>query len=120
MKLLRGQLAESERLETDARAQDSARGAPAVALSGDLRRAMIDIRFREDTVGSVKRLDAALAGAPVRSLEGDKSQYLIAAELYAMAGRPDRARTVLGQYVGGREGFGARPFERAGVPQSDG
>jgi tetratricopeptide (TPR) repeat protein len=99
LKLLRGQLAESERIEADARAQDSARGAPAVALSGDLRRALIDIWFREDTVGSVKRLDAALAGAPVHSLEGDKSQYLIASQVYAMAGRPDRARTVFGQYV---------------------
>ena len=99
VKLLRGQIAESERIDADARAQDSARSAPAVALSGDLRRAMIDIWFREDTVGSVKRLDAALAGAPVRSLEGDKSQYLVASQLYALAGRPDRARAVLGQYV---------------------
>jgi tRNA A-37 threonylcarbamoyl transferase component Bud32/tetratricopeptide (TPR) repeat protein len=99
LKLLRGQLAESDRIEADARAQDSARSAPAVALSGDLRRAMIDVWFREDTVGSVQRLDVALAGAPVRSLEGDKSQYLIAAQLYALAGRSDRARAVLGQYV---------------------
>ena len=99
LRVLRGRIAESERIEADARAQDSARNAPAVALSGDLRRAMIDIWFREDTVGSVQRLDAALAGAPVRSLEGDKSQYLSAAQLYAMAGRPDRARAVLGQYV---------------------
>ncbi|HEY8793678.1 MAG TPA: protein kinase, partial [Gemmatimonadaceae bacterium] len=99
LKLLRGQIAESDRIEADARGQDSARSAPAVALSGDLRRAMIDIWFREDTVGSVQRLDAALAGTPVRSLEGDKSQYLSAAQLYALAGRPDRARAVLGQYV---------------------
>ena len=98
LKLLRGQIAESDRLDADARVQDSARNAPPPPLSGDLRRAMIDIWFRDDTTGAAKRLDGALAATPVHSLDGDKSQYLQAAQLYALAGRPDRARAVLGQY----------------------
>jgi eukaryotic-like serine/threonine-protein kinase len=99
MKLLRGELAESERLDADARAQDIARGAPPPPLTQELREAWLDISFREQPDRAAQRLDSALARTPVRSLPGDESQYLRASQLYALAGHADRARAVLAQYL---------------------
>ena len=100
LKLIRGQLAQSERFDADARAQDSARGAPLPSLDRDVRTVWLDTWFREQHARGIARLDSALAKAPLRSLTGDEVLlYLRAAELYAIAGRPDRARAVLAQWM---------------------
>ncbi len=97
--LLRGRLAESARLEADARAQDVARGARPPPLSGELDSAWVDIWFREQPRRGVERLDAALARTPLRTLKEFERPYLRAASLYALGGRPDRARALLAQYA---------------------
>ena len=99
IEMLHGRLAASERLDADARAQDIARGAPPPPLSSAFDSAWVDAWFREQPARSLQTLDAALARTPLRSLKVFERPYLQAASLYALAGRPDRARTLLSQYA---------------------
>jgi len=98
LNLVRGRLAEGERLAGEATAQDVARGVPAQPLGLQLDSAWIDVWFREQAKRAVDELDAALAKVPLRSLKRSERPDLRAAALYALAGRPDRARSVLTQY----------------------
>jgi tRNA A-37 threonylcarbamoyl transferase component Bud32/tetratricopeptide (TPR) repeat protein len=99
LSLLRGRLAESERLAGDASAQDQARGVPPQPLALQLDSAWIDVWFREEPKRTVEELDAAMARLPLRSLKHFERPDLRAAALYALAGRPDRARSVVAQYA---------------------
>ncbi|MBA2685619.1 MAG: tetratricopeptide repeat protein [Gemmatimonadaceae bacterium] len=99
LEMLHGRLAAWARLEADAQAQDGARGAPPPPLSGAGDSAWMDSWFLEQPTRSVQKLDAALAHTPLRSLKELDRPYLPAAELYALAGRPDRARALLAQYA---------------------
>jgi tRNA A-37 threonylcarbamoyl transferase component Bud32/tetratricopeptide (TPR) repeat protein len=96
--MLRGRLAESERLEADAAAQDVARGAVPPPLIGKLDSAWIDIWFREQPGRGVQKIDAVLARMPLRTLPAYERPYFRVATLYALAGRPDRAHAILTQY----------------------
>jgi tetratricopeptide (TPR) repeat protein len=98
LEMLGGRLVASERYASDARAQDSARGAPEPPLSSAMDSAFIDTWFRERPARSVQTLDAALTHTSLRSLKAYERPYLRAAQLYALAGRPDRARALLTQY----------------------
>ena len=98
LNLVRGRLAESERLAGDATAQDVARGVPLPPLGLQLDSAWIDVWFREQPKRAVAELDTALARVPLRSLKRTERPDLRAAALYAIAGRPDRARSLLAQY----------------------
>ncbi len=99
LEMLHGRLSAGARLEADARAQDVARGAPPPPLTGELDSGWVDIWFREQPARSVQKLDAAFARTPLRSLREFERPYLRAASLYALAGRPDRARALLAQYA---------------------
>jgi tetratricopeptide (TPR) repeat protein/tRNA A-37 threonylcarbamoyl transferase component Bud32/TolB-like protein len=99
LELLRGRLAASERDASDARAQDSSRGAPEPPLGAAMDSAWVDMWFREQPARSIQLLDAALAHTPLRSLKTYDRPYLHAAQLYALAGRPERARGLLAQYA---------------------
>jgi tetratricopeptide (TPR) repeat protein len=98
LNLLRGRLAESERLAGEATAQDVARSVPPQPLGLELDSAWIDVWFREQPKRAVDEIDAAIARAPLRSLKRSERPDLRAATLYALAGRPDRARSVVAQY----------------------
>jgi tetratricopeptide (TPR) repeat protein len=59
----------------------------------------MDIWFRERPARAVTALDAAIARTPLRTMPEYDRPYLDLASLYALAGRPDRAHTMLAQYA---------------------
>jgi tetratricopeptide (TPR) repeat protein len=99
VRLLHGQLSQSARLNADALAQDSARGAPPSRLQAVFHAALVDAWFRELPARGVGLLDSALARTPQGSLPGEEWLFLRTAELFAMAGRADRARATISRYV---------------------
>ncbi|MEO7455254.1 MAG: protein kinase [Gemmatimonadaceae bacterium] len=99
MTTLRGRLAESYAKLVEARRADSARGVPMRPLDDSLDRAFVDIWMREQGARGVQKVDAALARQPMKSLPVERRPYFLAASLYALGGRPDRAREVIAQYA---------------------
>lgn len=98
LEIVHGKLRAGERALLQASAINAERGAPAPALADSLRAASFDIWFREQTARGVQRVDATLARIPIRSLPLEQRPYFLAAQLYALGGRPDRARAILTQY----------------------
>jgi tRNA A-37 threonylcarbamoyl transferase component Bud32 len=96
--LLRGRLSEAERLIADARAEDSARGAVPPPLAGAQIAARFEIWFRENPARGVQILDSALARTSLPSIDPFDRPDLKIAALYALAGRPDRARALMARY----------------------
>jgi eukaryotic-like serine/threonine-protein kinase len=96
---MRGRLAEASRLYADATAQDVARGATPPPLDAAVVDAALDIWFRELPARGLRTLDTALTRHPLVSLSEYQRPYLTIAPLYALAGRPDRARAILTQYA---------------------
>ncbi|MEX2152530.1 MAG: protein kinase [Gemmatimonadaceae bacterium] len=95
---LRGHLGASLRTRLEQRAIDSARGIPVGLLGPSLDSAYFDIWYRDNSARGIGRLDAALARTPLRTLPRPQRPYFQAARLYALGGRPDKARAVLSQY----------------------
>lgn len=95
--LMRGRIGEAARLTGEAYATDAARGAPAKPHDGALDSAWIDVWHREQPARGAQTIDAALARVPLRSLPLEDRPYLDVAGMYALAGRPDRARAVLAE-----------------------
>jgi tetratricopeptide (TPR) repeat protein len=95
---LRGRLGARARLYAEGAAVDSARGSPGAPLSGTLDSAFVATWFLEQPAQSVRMLDAALARTPLHSLGELHRPSLRVASMYALAGRPDRARSILTQY----------------------
>jgi tRNA A-37 threonylcarbamoyl transferase component Bud32/tetratricopeptide (TPR) repeat protein len=98
IEMLRGHLASSARSSADGDALDSARGSPRAPLSRALDSAFVSSWFLEQPAQSVKLLDAALARTPLRSINELRRPTLRVAAMYALASRPDRARSILTQY----------------------
>jgi tetratricopeptide (TPR) repeat protein len=95
--LMRGRISDAARLTNEANAIDAARGAPAKPLERAIDSAWIDTWYREQPARGAQALDAALARVPFRSLPLEDRPYLTMAELYALAGRPDRARALIAE-----------------------
>ena len=95
---VQGHLAEGRGHAAAGRAADAARGAPVPALADSLDTALEDIWLREDRPRAVARLTATLAGMPLTTLPVEQRDYFRVARVFALAGRPDRARAILGQY----------------------
>ncbi|HEX6316833.1 MAG TPA: protein kinase [Gemmatimonadaceae bacterium] len=96
--VIRGQLASAERTRADRSANERSRGASAPALDDSLVSIELDIWFRDRKDRGVQRLDATLQRFPLGAGNEADRRYLYAGELYARAGRPDRARAILAQY----------------------
>jgi eukaryotic-like serine/threonine-protein kinase len=96
--LRQGRIGESVRLLGEARAEDMARGARSSPFADSVTISLIDAWFDTGRVRAVRRLDASLARTPLRSLAVDDRDYFRIASVYAIAGRPDRARAVLAQF----------------------
>ncbi len=96
--LLGGRIAEAVRLNDDARAQDSARGA-APPLAGAQDAALLEIFFHERPERATRILDSALERSSVSTMDAFERPDAKLAALYALAGRPDRARELLGRYA---------------------
>ena len=95
--LMRGRINEAARLTDEANAMDSARGIPIDPLARLGDSAWMDIWHREQRARGAQTLDAMLARVPFRSLPLEDRRYFDVAMLYALAGRPDRARAVLAE-----------------------
>jgi tetratricopeptide (TPR) repeat protein len=96
--LTEGRLAESERARTEAVAVDRARGGAASPLDDAIDAAWTDAWFRAQPVRAVMRLDSALAATPLRTLAVDARNDFRIAGVYALAGRPDKARAAIAQF----------------------
>lgn len=96
--LREGRVAESVRLLGEARGEDMTRGAVGSPLADSVTVSQIEAWFDTQPTRAVQRLDAVLTLVPLRSLPVDDREYFRIASVYAMAGRPDRARALLRQY----------------------
>ena len=96
--VLRGRFREAGQLLKQARELNAARGVPQRPLDDSIDAAAGAIWFLDQHEQGVRRLDAALARTPIRTLPVEERPYFSAAVAYANAGRPDKARGLLSEY----------------------
>ena len=96
--LRQGRLAESVRLLGESRLEDEQRNVPISPIEDSVTVSLIDAWFDTQPARAVQRLDALLARIPLRSLPVDDRDYFGIATVYALAGRPDRARAMVAQF----------------------
>ncbi len=97
MLAVHGRLNESERRYRESSASAIQAGNTIIPISDTITLAAYDAWFRNQPQRTVARLDAALAAQPLATLADGDRPYTALASLYAIAGRPDRARALLGQ-----------------------
>jgi tetratricopeptide (TPR) repeat protein/tRNA A-37 threonylcarbamoyl transferase component Bud32 len=110
VELMRGHINEAERLTHEGYGIDEARGAPVPPLTRAVESAWMDIWHREMTARGLEKLETALTRMPLRSLRAENRRYgcsivLVGflkpcfdlATVYALAGRPDRARALIAE-----------------------
>jgi eukaryotic-like serine/threonine-protein kinase len=93
-----GRLRDADRQWTEAAALDSARGNAAMTLMAPIWDAMRSLWLRQDAERAVRELDAALEQRPLQAYSATSRPYFDVANLYAVAGRAERARELLGEY----------------------
>ena len=96
--LIRGQLSEARALWAIARAIDSSRGTAIPAHHASVRAAWMDVWFRGRNHRALATLDAAMTRLPLGDATTEGELYFRTASVYALAGRPDKARAVLARY----------------------
>ncbi|HET7374281.1 MAG TPA: protein kinase [Gemmatimonadaceae bacterium] len=94
---VRGRLAEAERRYREAAGQNNELGSGAPPIVDSLTMVALDAWVRSLPQRTVQRLDAVLLLHPLSDLAEQDRPYTWLARLYAVAGRPDRARAMLGQ-----------------------
>ena len=99
---VRGKLAEATRYTDDGEDMLQRAGYSAPALVRSALTALDLAWFRDDTADARRQLDDALARTPLRTLATTEAPYLEIVLAYAMAGRPDKARTLLAEWEGRR------------------
>lgn len=97
--LIRGRLADAERLRREAMASHEVRGAPDGYLTGALHLAAVDLRHRNDQRAALRRIDSALARHPLSTVPVIDRPYVTLAQLYARARRVDAARRMMTEYT---------------------
>ncbi len=95
--MLRGRLREAQRFAVEARAVNEARGVPKNPLADSINSATVQLWYFDNRDAAARALDVALAQAPLRNLPVEQRPYFTLATLYAMAGRVDRAKSLLAQ-----------------------
>ena len=95
--MLRGRLREAQQLSVETRSVNAARGVPANPLADSIGSASVKLWFFDQRDAAAHALDAALAQAPLRNLPVEQRPYYTLAVLYAMAGRVDRAKSLVAQ-----------------------
>ncbi len=95
----RGRLTEAERRYRQFSLESAELGSSNPAITDSIFFAAFDAWLRNQPQRSVARLDAALAAHPLAAVPERDRPYTSLARVYAMAGRPDRARAVLGQFA---------------------
>jgi eukaryotic-like serine/threonine-protein kinase len=96
---VRGRISSSERSQSALVAlQREAAGVDA-RLSAELDFALNDVWFREDTARAIARAERALRATPMTSVPLIERPYVTLGLLYAISGRPDRARAVMNEML---------------------
>jgi tetratricopeptide (TPR) repeat protein len=99
LRALHGRISDASRLRTEGIAADRARtGDTARALNDSLGDIINDVWFREQRTEGVRRLDAVLSRYPLRTQKMSDRPYLNVAQIYALAGRPDKGRAIVAEY----------------------
>lgn len=96
LEMVRGHVAQAATLDQEGNTLARSVGL-AASPDGALNAAM-DIRFRGKAAEGVKILDGIVAGRQWAATPPADREYLRGATLYALAGRPDRARQILARY----------------------
>jgi len=96
---VRGRLAESERRYRQGASESAELGNANPAITDSITLAAYDAWFRNQSPRAVARLDAALNAHPLAGIPERDRPYALLAKVYAMAGRPDRARAILTQFA---------------------
>jgi len=96
--LRQGRIGESMRLLGEAHDEDVQRGAPVSPIDDSVTTSLVDAWFDMRPTRAVQRLDVLLGRVPLQSLPVDERDYFRIATVYALAGRPDRARAVLAEF----------------------
>ena len=91
----RGRLSEAIRRDSEGFAAQRARGIAAAPLDASLDTAFDDVWFRGDSARALRVIDAALAAHPIDSLAPVERPYLQLVTVFALAGRVDRAKSML-------------------------
>jgi tetratricopeptide (TPR) repeat protein len=94
---VRGRLRESDSIAVEVLARNRARGAPVSPIGIAARQALDDAWLRSQSQRAIARLDSAIRAHPLGP-DAPAGQWLDAANTYAIAGAPDRARAIITQY----------------------
>jgi tetratricopeptide (TPR) repeat protein len=95
---VRGRQAEAERHRRDAMQASAESGEAANYIAEAVAVAWPDVWVRHETARALKEVEAALARYPLDSMPPIDRPYLLLAQLYALAGKPGRARALLAEY----------------------
>jgi eukaryotic-like serine/threonine-protein kinase len=98
MAILQGRLAEMRTFSAETRRQLAALGQPSVPLADSLQYAMLDLFVLADTARALRMVESALATADLSALPFERRPWLAAANFFAIAGRPDRARALVARW----------------------
>ncbi len=93
----KGQLADAGTHAAAEAGYDAKRGFAASALGYEMQLAFYDSWYREQPAKAVRRLDAALGKHPLSSIPKLERPYETLSLIYAISGRPDRARAMLAE-----------------------
>ena len=96
---VRGRLGEAEQRYRQFEVEAAELGAAMPKLVDSANFAALDVWLRGRPQRAVQRLDAALTIHPISSIPEQDRPYTQLAQLYAVAGRPDRARAMLNQFA---------------------
>jgi tetratricopeptide (TPR) repeat protein len=99
--LVRGRLREAEEQTRDAMRSSADAGRPGDYIRDAVELAFIDTWFRQQPGRGLKTIEAALVRFPLDSIQLLERPYVTLALAYANAGRPDRARALLGEFEQG-------------------
>jgi tetratricopeptide (TPR) repeat protein len=98
LSLVRGRLGAAEAQFRQAMATDEQRGVPGKVIDDAIGIAVMDVHYRNAPDAARREVEEALRRHPLASIPAEDRPYLDLAWLYADAGRPDRARQLLGEY----------------------
>jgi tetratricopeptide (TPR) repeat protein/tRNA A-37 threonylcarbamoyl transferase component Bud32 len=96
---VRGRIAESERRYRQWIAERAELGNPNPPIVDSIAFASYDAWLRNQGKRAVARLEVAVAAHPLSALPEQDRPYTELARVYAMAGRPDKARAALAQFA---------------------
>ena len=96
---VRGRLAESERQYRRSASEATESGGAGPPINDSIAVAVYDAWFRGQSQRAVARLDAALNVHPLSGVPEQDRPYALLARVYAVSGRPDRARAILAQFA---------------------